>query len=70
MNQASTINFQAAKVNDRLGCKIYDENNVYDLLIIRYTKKEIKELCIDDLIKNNRPTSRLIQLTNEILEAK
>ena len=55
-------------VNLKLGVNIYDEKFKDELILVQYTKNEIKKLMIDDLIsEENKPTIRLIKFTRDIL---
>lgn len=56
----------AIYLNKKLGVKIFDESNLNVLKLIKYTKKEIKNLCIDDLIENGKWSKRLINIVHEI----
>lgn len=60
-------NYNAQKINKALGVNILDENNHEYLKINKFTKKQIKELCIDDLIQDGKGTVRLSKLIKEIL---
>jgi len=58
-------------INEKLGVKIFNESIEDKLVLNKFSKKQIKDLCIDDLIvlinKRNRPTTRLLKLSNDIL---
>lgn len=61
-------NPKAVKVNEALGVKVLNEDYVYGLKCIKYSKKEIKELSIDDLVtEKGAGTKRLADLVKEIL---
>lgn len=53
-------------VNNKSDVKIYN----LDMSLIKYTKKQVEKLMIDDLIKNGKPTTRLIKFTKDILSEK
>lgn len=56
-------------INEKLGVKIYDESFNGKLVLNKFTKKQIKELCIDDLITNDDTRSpRLRKITAEIIQ--
>lgn len=57
---------KAKHINEKLGVAIFDEQSPIDLKLIKYSKKEIKELCIDDLIQDGKWTNRLIMLVDDI----
>lgn len=62
------INRDAVKINDRLGVKIFRESNIKRLEIIKYSKKEIKEMMIDDLVnEKGQGTDRLGLFVKDIL---
>ena len=55
-------------INLKLGVDIYDEKFKDELILVPYTKKQIKKLMIDDLIsEDSKPTLRLIKFIREIL---
>lgn len=56
----------AIEINKKLGVKVFDENKLDILTIIKYSNKEIEELFIDDLIYDGKWTKRLIKLVNEM----
>jgi hypothetical protein len=56
----------SVEINEKLGVKIFDESNLVVLKLIKYTKKQIKELQIDDLIQDGKWSNRLIRLVHEI----
>lgn len=61
-------NYNAAKVNEKLGVVIFDEADIHRLRIVKYTKKQIKELQIDDLVnEKGQGTERLAKFVKEIL---
>jgi len=60
-------NYNAIKVNEKLGVNILDENFADHLRVNKFTKKQIKELCIDDLIQDGKGTVRLSKLIKEII---
>lgn len=62
-------NKKAAKINEALGVNILDESRD-TLTLNKFTKKQIKALCIDDLIQHGRETTRLVRLIREILNEK
>jgi len=60
-------NHISAKINEALGVNLYDELNLKVIKLNKFTKKQRKELCIDDLItEKNEPTERLLKLFKEI----
>lgn len=62
------INRDAVKINDRLDVKIFNETNIKRLEIIKYSKKEIKEMMIDDLVnEKGQGTDRLANFVKDIL---
>lgn len=60
------MNDKAKKINDKLGVKIFNENSLGVLKLVEYSKEEIKELQIDDLIVDGYWTKRLASLVNSI----
>lgn len=56
----------SVEINEKLGVKIFDESNLVVLKLIKYTKKQIKELQIDDLIQDGKWSNRLIRIVHEI----
>lgn len=61
-------NHNAEKVNKTLGVILFDESDIYRLRLLKFTKKQIKALAIDDLIgPDGRGTERLAKLVKEIL---
>lgn len=61
-------NYNAAKVNERLGVTLFDETDIHRLRLLKFTKKDIKRLMIDDLIDDKgKGTERLARLVKEIL---
>ena len=63
------MNAQAKLINDALGVKIYNESFTFDLILNLYTQKEIKEMCIDDLIDSSGfKTKRLLNFETELLD--
>lgn len=61
-------NYNAEKINDRLGFKIFDESDIHRLRILKYTKKIIKQNSLDDLInEKGQGTERLAKFVKEIL---
>ena len=61
-------NYNAKKINDQLGVKLFDENDPHRLRLLKFTKKEVKKKMLDDLIdKNGKSTERLAALVKEIL---
>lgn len=56
----------AIYLNKKLGVKIFDESRLDILKLIKYSKKEIKDLCVDDLIIDGKWSKRLINIVNEI----
>jgi|WetSurMetagenome_2_1015567.scaffolds.fasta_scaffold240936_3 hypothetical protein len=64
-------NYNAVKINETLGVVIFKEANLDRLQLIKYSKKQIKEFCIEDLINNKgQGTDRLAKLVKEILFPK
>lgn len=62
------INYNAQKVNKTLGVKLFDESDIHRLRLLKFTKKQIKELCISDLIDDKgQGTERLAKFVREIL---
>lgn len=59
-------NKKAIKINEKLGVQVFNENIPDKLKLIEYSRKEIKELHLDDLIKDGYWTTRLASLVNEI----
>lgn len=65
---STTINHNAKKVNYKLGVVLFDESDVHRLKLLKFTKRYIKELHIDDLIgPDGQGTERLAKLVKEIL---
>ena len=62
-------NKNALKVNKTLGVKILNES-LDTLTVNKFTKKQVKELCIEDLIQHGRETPRLRDLVTEILKGR
>ena len=61
-------NHTSAKINEALGVNLYDETNLKVIKLNKFTKKQIKELCIDDLIDSKgQPTLRLVKFYKEIV---
>lgn len=61
-------NQHAIKMNETLGVEIFDTSITHRLEINKFTKKQIKELCIDDLVNEHRQgTHRLRKLILDIL---
>lgn len=61
-------NYNAEKVNKTLGVTLFDESDIYRLRLLKFTKKQIKEMHIDDLIgKDGQGTERLAKFVKEIL---
>jgi len=61
-------NKNAVKVNEKLGVIIFDESDIHRLKIIKYSKKDIKRMCIGDLIDSKgQGTERLAKLVKDIL---
>lgn len=61
-------NYNAQKVNQKLGVTLFDESDIHRLKLLKFSKKDVKKLAIDDLIdKEGRGTPRLAQLVKEIL---
>lgn len=61
-------NYNAAKINEKLGVTLFDESDIHRLKLLKFTKKQVKQLCIDDLIDSNgKGTERLARLVKEIL---
>lgn len=64
----NTKNKNAIKINQALDVKLFDETDIYRLKLNKFTKKQIKDLVIDDLIdKNGKGTERLARFVKEIL---
>lgn len=62
------MNHIAAKINEKLGVNLYDETNLKVIKLNKFTKKQIKDLCIDDLLTSKgEPTMRLVKLYKEIV---
>lgn len=59
---------QAKYINKELDVKLFDENNSTTLVLIKYNKKQINEMFIDDLIINGKWSKRLTGLVHEILK--
>ena len=59
-------NKKAIKINEKLGVPVFNENIPDKLKLIEYSREEIKELHLDDLIKDGYWTTRLASLVNEI----
>ena len=61
-------NNYAVNINNRLGVELFDASNIHRLKLNKFTKKQIKELMIDDLvdIETKEPTMRLIKIIKEI----
>lgn len=61
-------NHNAQKINQRLDITLFDESDIYRLRLLKFTKKDIKRLMIDDLIDDKgKGTERLARLVKEIL---
>lgn len=61
-------NHNAAKINKRLGVTLFDESDIHRLRLLKFTKKDVKRLMIDDLIDSKgQGTERLARLVKEIL---
>ena len=61
----------AVAVNSALGVQIYNETNIKRLEVIKYNKKEIQKLMIDDLVlPQGEGTDRLVRFTRDILFRK
>ncbi len=62
------INHNAQKINQRLGVTLFDETDIHRLKLLKFTKKDVKRLMIDDLIdKKGKGTERLAKIVKEIL---
>lgn len=62
------MNQNAVKINQALDVKLFDETDIYRLKLNKFTKKQIKELMIDDLIDDKgKGTERLARFVKEIL---
>lgn len=62
------MNKKAKKVNEALDVLLFDVNDIHRLKLLKFTKKEIKKQCIDDLIDaNGNATPRLARFVKEIL---
>lgn len=59
----------AELINKKLGFDLYKQDGKL-LVLNKFTKKQIKEYCIDDLIHEGRATLRLKKIVNEILTNK
>lgn len=64
-----STNPNAKKVNDTLGVVLFDESDRFRLRLLKFTKKQIKALQIEDLIDpgTGQGTERLARLVKEIL---
>jgi len=60
------MNEKAKKINDKLGVQIFNEKYLNGLKLIEYSKEQIKELQIDDLIIDGYWSKRLASLVNSI----
>lgn len=60
------MKINAIYINKKLGTKIFNENILDKLVLIKYTEKQIQELYIDDLIEDGKWTSFLIRLVDEL----
>lgn len=64
-------NYNAEKVNKKLGVVLFDESDIHRLRLLKFTKKQIKQMQIDDLINDRgQGTERLARLVKEILFKK
>jgi hypothetical protein len=65
-------NHNAVEINKRLGFNCYQEDNTMFLVLNKFTKKQIKEMMIDDLIDpdTKEPTMRLAKAVRDILWGK
>lgn len=62
------INHNAVKINKRLDVKLFDESDIHRLRLLKFTKKDIKRLMIDDLIDDKgKGTERLARFVKDIL---
>lgn len=63
-------NLKAQYLNKRLAVKIYNENILDDLVVNKFTKKQIRDLFIDDLIEEESglSTKRLRDFTRDMLK--
>lgn len=63
---------KAKKINDALDVNIFNEKIIDRLVLNKFTKKQVHDLCIDDLVIFNgkiyRPTPRLLKLSEEIIK--
>jgi hypothetical protein len=64
-------NHYAVKLNTRLGIVLFDENDTKYIKLLKFNKKQIKAMMIDDLINPDTklPTARLQSIMKEILWA-
>ena len=61
-------NHNVQKINQRLGVTLFDETDIHRLRLLKFTKKDVKRLIIDDLIDDKgKGTERLARLVKEIL---
>jgi len=61
-------NHNASKINQRLGVTLFDESDIHRLRLLKFTKKDVKRLMIDDLVDDKgQGTERLARLVKEIL---
>lgn len=61
-------NYNAEKINKRLGYTLFDETDIHRLKLLKFSKKEIKQKYLDDLIdKNGKGTKRLAEIVKDIL---
>ena len=65
------MNKKAQKINKALGVIVWNESVLDCLVVLNLTKKQIKDQCIDDLIRIDgqkcTATIRLRRLSDEIL---
>lgn len=60
------MNLLAKKINDSLGVKVFNTSEMLYLELNKFTKKQIRDMAIDDLISNGKPSIRLRKISNEI----
>lgn len=63
------INRNAQKINQKIGLVLFDEADIHRLRLIKFTKKQIKDLYIEDLVDKDtkQGTEKLARLVKEIL---
>ena len=61
-------NKNAIKINQALDVQLFEKNDIYRLRLNKFTKKQIKDLVIGDLIDDKgKGTERLARFVKEIL---